>query len=128
VIKLRSYNLEAFILLILAAFFSTVGNLILKISKTAELDFLPYWLVELRPLFFLAVVCYMLNLLIFSRVLQYLPVNISYPILASLGFIMLAVSSTFFLNEEMSYIQIMGLVVILVGIFMLAGVTPNRGL
>lgn len=127
-INLRNNTIKPFLLLVLAAFFSTVGNLILKISRTATLDFLPYWIVELRPLFFVAIAFYMLNLLIFSKVLGSLPVNTSYPILASLGFVMLAVSSAFFLNETMSTIQVMGLVVILVGIFMLAGVAPNKSL
>jgi len=113
---------------VLAAFFSTLGNLLLKISKTANLHFLPDWVVELRPLFFVAIAFYMLNLLVFSRALESLPVNTSYPILASLGFVMLAVSSAFFLNETMSIFQVGGLVVILVGIFMLAGVQPGRGL
>ena len=54
--------------------------------------------------------------------------NTSYPILASLGFVMLAVSSALFLNESMSMIQVAGLFVILVGIFMLADVQLSRGL
>ena len=116
------------LLLVLAAFFSTVGNLTLKISKTADLNFLPSWIVELRPLFFIAIVFYVLNLLVFSKALESLPVNTSYPILASLGFVMLAISSAFFLNESMSPRQIMGLVVVLIGIFMLSGVGPSRDL
>ena len=112
----------------LAAFFSTLGNLILKVSKTANLSFLPDWVIEMRPLFFVAVGFYMLNLLVFSRALESLPVNTSYPILASLGFVMLAVSSALFLNETMSIYQVLGLVAILVGIFMLAGFQPGRGL
>lgn len=127
-INVRSDIIKPLLLLMLAAFFSTLGNLILKISKTINLNFLPDWIVELRPLFFVAIAFYMLNLLIFSKALEYLPVNTSYPILASLGFVMLAVSSALFLNESMSMIQVAGLFVILVGIFMLADVQLSRGL
>ena len=110
-----------YMLLVLAAIFSTLGNLTLKMSKTENLAFLPEWLSHLRPLFFLAVVFYILNLLVFSKSLEFLPVNIAYPMLASLGFVFLAASSVFFLDETLSAAQMLGIAIILVGIFMLAG-------
>lgn len=120
------FSLKAFFLLALAAAFSTAGNLILKVSKTTNLDFLPLWLIELKPLFFIAVIFYMLNLLVFSKALEILPVNVSYPVLASLGFIMLAFSSSLLLQETLTWIQIWGLVVIIIGIFMLTSL-PTAG-
>ncbi len=119
-------SLKPYLLLALAAAFSTAGNLILKFSKTANLDFLPLWLIELKPLFFVAVAFYMLNLLVFWKALEILPVNVGYPVLASLGFIMLAFSSAILLQETLTWIQICGLIVIIVGIFMLASL-PTVG-
>ena len=112
--------MNSFIFLLIAAFLSTVGNLTLKLSKTVKIDFIPDWLNELNPLFFIAVFFYMLNLLAFSKALETMPVNIGYPILASLGFIMLAITSMFVFKETLSIIQFWGIITVSAGIFMLA--------
>ena len=62
----------------------------------------------------------MLNLLAFSKALETMPVNIGYPVLASLGFIMLAISSIFVFKETLSLIQFWGIITVSIGIFMLA--------
>tara|TARA_Y200000002_G_C22575063_1_gene618326 strand:- start:584 stop:940 length:357 start_codon:yes stop_codon:yes gene_type:complete len=112
--------MSSFLFLFLAAILSTAGNLTLKLSKTANIDFLPSWLNELNPLFFIAVFFYMLNLLAFSKALETMPVNIGYPILASLGFIMLAITSMFVFKETLSILQFWGIITVSIGIFMLA--------
>lgn len=113
--------MKAFLLLFFAAIFSTIGNLLLKANISFNLSSFPEWLALLRPLFLIAVFFYMLNLVLFSKALEFLPVNIGYPVLASLGFIILSISSAFFFKETMTSIQIIGLMVVIVGIFMLAG-------
>jgi multidrug transporter EmrE-like cation transporter len=112
--------MNSFLFLLLAAALSTAGNLSLKLSKTSSIDFLPIWVNDLNPLFFSAVFFYMLNLLAFSKALETLPVNVGYPVLASLGFLMLAITSVFLLKENLSIVQICGMVMVSVGIFMLA--------
>jgi multidrug transporter EmrE-like cation transporter len=112
--------MNSFLFLLLAAALSTAGNLSLKLSKTYNIDFFPVWVNDLNPLFLTAVFFYMLNLLAFSKALETLPINIGYPVLASLGFLMLAVSSMFVLKESLSIVQICGIVTVSVGIFMLA--------
>ena len=117
--------MKSLLLLLLAAGFSTVGNLLLKISKTAVIGVLPNWINNLQPLFFIAAIFYLLNLLTFSKVLETMPVSIGYPILASLGFVLLAITSMFFLNESMTTVQALGIATVCLGIFMLASGQSN---
>tara|TARA_E500000178_G_C16939785_1_gene715786 strand:- start:869 stop:1222 length:354 start_codon:yes stop_codon:yes gene_type:complete len=112
--------MNSYFYLIIAAALSTLGNLTLKLSKTNQIDSLPSWINNLNPLFFIAVFFYMLNLLAFSKALETMPVNIGYPVLASLGFIMLAISSIFVFKETLSLIQFWGIITVSIGIFMLA--------
>ena len=107
--------------------FSTLGNIILKLSKTTTIKFLPSWFNDLHPLFFVAVGFYILNLLTFYKALDTMPVNISYPILASMGFVMLAISSAIFLKEPMSLMQVLGIVTVSIGIFMLSAGFVGEG-
>ena len=116
---LEFWSLKAFILLVIAAICSTTGNILLKFSKTANLSFMPHWLAELKPLFFAAVVFYLLNLIAFSKSLEVLPVSVSYPVLAALGFVMLTITSSILLHESLTWLQLAGLCVIILGIAML---------
>tara|TARA_Y100000591_G_C21700734_1_gene628172 strand:- start:525 stop:878 length:354 start_codon:yes stop_codon:yes gene_type:complete len=112
--------MNSYFYLIIAAALSTLGNLTLKLSKTNHIDYLPSWVNDMNPLFFIAVFFYMLNLLAFSKALETMPVSIGYPVLASLGFVMLAISSIFVFKETLSVIQFWGIITVSLGIFMLA--------
>ena len=117
--------MKSLLLLLLAASFSTAGNLFLKISKTTVINVLPNWVNDLHPLFFVAVIFYLLNLLTFSKVLETMPVSLGYPILASLGFILLAITSVTFLNESLTIVQVLGMAIVCLGIFMLTSGLSN---
>ena len=74
----------------------------------------------LTPHFLFGVVFYLINLLIFAKVLETSPVSIAYPILAGAGFLFLAISSTIFLGENLGTKEIFGMILIVVGVAFLA--------
>lgn len=118
--------MKYFTYLILAALFSTAGNITLKKSKSLKYEEVPSWVTDYHVFFFIAVFFYMLNLLLFSKALETVSVSVGYPILAALGFFMLAVSSSVILKEALTNLQIIGLITVVVGIFLLA-YSPDNG-
>ena len=62
----------------------------------------------------------LLNLVLFAKALDHLPVSIGYPILASSGFAMLSVSSWAIYGEKLDLLQTIGLIVVIVGIGILS--------
>jgi multidrug transporter EmrE-like cation transporter len=71
-------------------------------------------------LFGIATSFYALNLICFAKALDWLPVSVGYPVLAAVGFLLLSVCSALLLGEKISSLQITGIVIIVVGIFVLA--------
>ena len=114
--------IKAFSLLILAAMFSTCGNIVLKLSRAHSGAGPEVWMNLTHPvlLFCVAVGFYFLNLIAFARALDYIPVSVGYPLLASIGFLFLTVSSAVILQEKISILQIIGIVIIVIGISLLA--------
>lgn len=115
----------ALILIFLAGLNSTLGNLLLKASRKNLLTDSSVLEQYTSPLFFGAVAFYGFNLILFAKALDYLPVSVGYPILAASGFAMLSVMSWLVLGERLSLMQIMGIFVIIIGIFMLAYMPIN---
>ena len=107
-------------LIFLAALNSTIGNLLLKLSRennSTEASLISSYL----SLSFLgAIFFYGLNLIIFAKALDQIQLNIAYPILASLGFIMLVVTSAYFFKETINFYQSIGLLLAISGIFLMA--------
>lgn len=107
------------ILVLIAGFNSTIGNLLLKYSRivTANEEF---WLMKLlSPYFIGAIFFYVINLIVFAKALDYLPVSIGYPILASSGFALLSILSFFLFKESFGIWQILGIVSIILGIILM---------
>jgi len=108
------------ILVLLAALCSTVGNILLKASSMYVPAGAPFY-AKFFSLFFIgAVVFYVMNLGFFSRALDSMPVSVGYPILATSGFAMLAVTAGLLYGEQFGRMQIFGLVLVIAGIFALA--------
>jgi multidrug transporter EmrE-like cation transporter len=108
------------VLVLLAAVNSTVGNLMLKKSRLvlpSEYGFIDQYL----SFWFIGGVCfYVINVIIFSKALDDMPVSIAYPILATSGFVMLLTSSSYLFHETISYTQMTGLALALLGIYLIA--------
>lgn len=108
------------LLVALAGLISTAGNILLKISRAGVGPDTPLWQQYLTPWMFGALACYGLNVLLFAKALDRLPVSVGYPLLASVGFATLVVVSTFMLHERLTPLQWLGLACVLGGIVLLA--------
>ena len=111
-------NLTAWLLVLIAAINSTIGNLLLKQSRlgvTGEFikDFF------LNPWFLGGLVFYGINVILFSKALDKIPISQAYPVLAGLGFLALSVSATIIFHERLNLIQCLGIIQILIGILIL---------
>ena len=110
----------AIFFVLLAGLNSTFGNLLLKASRQ-KLEQSPTLVDQYLSIYFIgAILFYGLNVVLFAKALDHLPVNVGYPILASSGFAMLSISSWVIYGEKLDPLQITGLIVVIVGIGMLS--------
>lgn len=109
-------SIIAWILVFLASVNSAFGNYFLKMSqRTIESYF-----ESLFSLYFWAgIVMYAINVLFFAYSLKILEVSKAYPVLAALGFSLLAIIGHFFLDEPFSWVNTLGLAIIILGIVLL---------
>jgi multidrug transporter EmrE-like cation transporter len=68
------------------------------------------------PFFLGAMACYSVNVLLFAKALDRLPVSIAYPVLAGMGFGLIAIASNWFFGERLGFNQLVGIGLILAGI------------
>ena len=95
--------------IILASFLTCAGNLCIKQSRLTG-DGL------VSPYFFLGLLFFSINFIVFSRALDELPISTAYPVFASLGFILIAVFSSLLFQESLSLKQWFGMVIVLIGL------------
>jgi len=116
---IRAAALGPWLLVLFAGVNSMIGNLLLKQSRIVAPS--PSLLDLVRSPWFLAgLAFYGLNVVVFARALDRLPVSAAYPVLAASGFGLLAVVSTIVFGERLGIVQYLGLGVTLVGILLIA--------
>ena len=107
----------AWLLVVLAGVLSTLGNLCLKKSSNeAEGVFA----ILMHPFFLSGMFFYGINVVLFAKALQSLAVSKAYPVLAAVGFTSLSIAAFFIFKENLSPANYIGIMVILVGIFLLS--------
>jgi multidrug transporter EmrE-like cation transporter len=97
-------------LLALSSVFLCIGNLLIKQATIEGKSFL-------SPLFLLGIAVFTVNMGIYSKALEKIPLSIAYPIFASLGYILIAISSIYFFQETLSLKQWLGISMILLGLY-----------
>lgn len=103
---------------LLAGINSCIGNLLLKASQAGvQGGFVSrlFSLTFIGGLFF-----YGINVVLFAKALQTMPVSVGYPILAGIGFAALAVSAAVLFGEALTTAKLAGIGLILLGIVVLA--------
>ncbi len=73
-----------------------------------------------NPLIVVGLVLYGMSFLIWLRVLTFNDLSKSYPIFATCVFLLTTIGSLKFLNEDVSIMRVLGMVIMLVGIFIVA--------
>lgn len=107
--------LNSFAQLLLKAGVNTVGMIKLDynvlLSKGLRLAMEPHILGGLA--------CYVVSVLFWVVALSRVPVNIAYP-MVSIGYIVTAVAAWAFLGEQVTPLRIVGIGIIIIGVFMVA--------
>lgn len=115
-------------LLLTSVVFNVTANILLKkgvvtaggISGSKASLIAELLKVVFNPLIILGLVLYGLSFLIWLRVLTFNDLSRSYPIFASIVFLFTTVGSMIFLKENITLMRIVGIVVILAGIYIVA--------
>jgi multidrug transporter EmrE-like cation transporter len=107
------------LLVVTAGFNTCAGNLLLKYSRQVAPDpglvsllFSPYFI---GGLFF-----YGLNVILFAKALDVLPVSSAYPVLAGLGFLLISCTAFLFFGEAITLPKVFGMLLIMAGVVLLA--------
>ena len=120
-------NIIVFSLILLAVTFNTTAQLALKIGigKIGAFAFswenlIPIALkVFTSPVIVSGLTIYVLSVGVWLMVLSRTPVSIAYP-LSSLAYVTSAIAAHYLLNENLSIIRVLGILVILLGVFLVA--------
>jgi len=110
------------ILVLAAGVNSCIGNLMLKQSRIVAQAAGDAGLLTLllSPWFLGGLAFYGVNVILFAKALDKLPVAAAYPVLAGVGFALLTVSASWFFGDSLGWKQYAGLVAILCGIVLMA--------
>jgi multidrug transporter EmrE-like cation transporter len=73
-----------------------------------------------NPIIIAGIICFALGLAAFNYVLIKINLSVAYPINTSLGFVLVVLVSWLFLKETITPVQISGIGLIIVGVFMVA--------
>jgi multidrug transporter EmrE-like cation transporter len=112
-------NWVAWGFLLAAAVNNCIGSLLLKRSRLEAPD---PGLVSLlfSPWFIGAVVVYGINVVLFAKALEKLPVSAAYPVFAGIGFGLIAIGGSCFFGERLGVTQWVGLGTILAGMIIMS--------
>ena len=112
-------------LLLFGVFLNACAQLFLKLGMTRIGEFTftlnnlwPIgWKVATNYFVILGLFCYIISVILWLMVLSRVPVGIAYP-MVSIGYIITAVAGYFLLGEMLTTIRIIGIVVIILGVYL----------
>ena len=73
-----------------------------------------------QPMVWVGVISFAMALMFYSVVLSKLNLSIAYPLMVSLGLIIVILASYFFLTESISVVQVVGFVLIIAGVWLVS--------
>lgn len=115
-------------LLLISVTFNVTANILLKtaVTKTGGISaevtniFANISKVATSPYLIIGLTLYGLSFLIWLRVLTFNDLSRSYPIFATIVFLFTTLGSIKFLNEDISIMRVVGIAIMLVGIFIVS--------
>ncbi len=114
----------SYIILIFAITFNAVANILMKAGMLREkpgANLLELVLNMLtNPVLISGIFCFALGLAAYCFVLTKLNLSVAYPIMTSVGYVIVIVASWLFLHETITVIQIVGFTFIIAGVWMVA--------
>jgi len=103
---------------------NALANILMKVGALKDKD--SHQIVDVvtnmatNPVIIAGIICFALGLAAFNYVLIKINLSVAYPINTSLGFVLVVLVSWLFLKETITPIQISGIGLIIVGVFMVA--------
>jgi multidrug transporter EmrE-like cation transporter len=118
---------QAYLFLIISIIATVTAQLLLKkgvlMVDRLEFSFVNLFTLILRvfqnPYLFFGLISFVIAFFSWLFVLSKLQLNLAYPVVIGLNFCLIAAASWFFFKEQLSLIQILGIAVIISGIFLL---------
>jgi len=116
--------MNIYFVLSLAIILNALANILMKVAmhkqdKTIEMVKMITQSL-FNPILFLGILSFALALVAYCYVLSKLNLSIAYPIMTSLGFLIVILASWLFLGETITKIQMVGFICIIAGVWMVA--------
>jgi multidrug transporter EmrE-like cation transporter len=110
------------IILIIAITLNAVANILLKVGaeRTKESNNIFELLLGMatNPITILAIFCFAAGMAAYNYVLMKTNLSVAYPIMTSVGYIIVLLASWMFLKETLTILQISGILLIIAGVWM----------
>ena len=121
---LETAYMNTYVVLSLAIILNALANILMKVAmlkqeKTTDIMTMVTQSLT-NPVLFLGLVSFGLALVAYCFVLAKINLSIAYPLMTSLGFLIVILASWLFLGENISKIQIVGFTCIIAGVWMVA--------
>lgn len=111
------------LLLVLAIIFNATANILMKLgakqmgSVGVNLDSVKAFVTN--PFIWAGLVSFGLALMFYTYVLTKMNLSVAYPLITSLGFLIVVSFSVFYLHESVNWMHMLGLVLVLAGLFLI---------
>lgn len=113
--------MNAWLIVLVAACVNSLAGVLLKQSRVVAAGE-PIWQLIFSPWFIGACLCYLANVFLFAKSLDYIPLSVVYPAYAGAGFAIIAMAGSLLFQERLGSNQWIGIALILAGI-----VAASRG-
>ncbi len=115
--------MQTTLLVIVAIASGAIGNLLIKLSskdipQTLNVDTLGKMFTN--PTLLLGILFLAGSFPAYSLVLQRLPLSLGFPLVQNLAFVTLLLLSYFFLKEQLTLLNLVGILLLIVGLFLVA--------
>ena len=116
--------MNTYFVLSLAILLNAVANILMKVAMLKQekaTDIITMVTQSLsNPVLFLGLISFGLALVAYCYVLAKINLSIAYPLMTSLGFLIVILASWLFLGENISKLQMVGFLCIIAGVWMVA--------
>ena len=116
--------MNTYVVLSLAIILNAVANILMKVAmlkqeKTTDVITMITQALS-NPILFLGIISFGLGLAGYCYILTKINLSIAYPLMTSLGFLIVILASWLFLGENISKLQLVGFLCIIAGLWMVA--------
>ncbi|MBI4252726.1 hypothetical protein HY623_00890 [Candidatus Uhrbacteria bacterium] len=115
--------MQTTVLVIIAIASGAIGNLLIKLSAKdipQSITLEAFGKMATNPTLLLGILFLAGSFPVYAMVLQRLPLSFGFPLVQNLAFVTLLVLSYFFLREQLTFINFLGILLLIVGLFLAA--------